>query len=144
MQELMKKLQELVDLFTVRLIKLNNEKQGVAIEKSGLDVLKKELGEREKIVKEGEAKYKEIGDIAAFRAGAQSMMNQAKDESGKVIAARAEYEKYKKKTDDEIANEKALINKRNNELDTGVAALELNKKTYKKKITDEITRNLSK
>ncbi len=144
MQELMKKLQELVDLFTVRLGKLNSEKQGVAIEKEGLGILKKELGEREKIIKVGEAKYKDIGDVAAYRESAQSLMNQARDEHGKAIKVAADFEKYKTKTEGEIANEKALIVKRNNELATGVATLEKDRKEYKRKITDEITRNLGK
>ncbi len=142
MHELMKKLQELADLFCVKLAKLNAEKEGISIEKSGLDIKEKELNDREGIIKQGEVKYKKAGDIAAYEESAKSLMNQARGERGILDDDQAKFKTYRETADNEIANEKALIVKRNNELAAGFTKLENDRGAYKKKVTDEITRNL--
>lgn len=144
MQEILKKLQELVSLCETRLTKMDAQRDALRRQKEGQDLKDQDLTKREETVRSGEKKYKEVGDLVAYRAGAQSMMNRARAESDQLTRDKDAFERHKVDTYADIENEKAIIQKRNKEIADAQAALDKREATYKKKVTDEIMAKLGK
>jgi hypothetical protein len=118
------------------------EKEGYRIKNQGLLKKEQELREREEKIKALELTYGEISDVANYRQKAMDLHNKTRDERGEFLKEKSLFDDEKKRHAAIMDNERQLVQKKKKEYEDGINKLEEEKKVYKKKVTDEIMKNL--
>lgn len=137
-----KKLNELYDKMVVKDKKMDKERQENARQLAANKKLFEELEEKQKELSLLEKKHKDIDDVLNARQEAKDILAQSNTAKRKNAADRDAISKERDAMMKEVQAERDTVNSRAAKLKKGELALDKERKEYKEKVMDSITKEL--
>lgn len=144
MQEIIKKLNEVVSIAESRVQKADQERSAYAGKKADSDALLTKLKEAEKALSAREAAVKDLEDVKNAREEKARIDTEIKEAYRLLNADQEKLSKEKEQFEADVKDQSATLEMRKKKLNDAQAALDEDKRSYKQKIIADVTANVRK